>query len=88
MGAGRNERAYTESVTVTANLPEELAERLDALTKSDRTPVEAVVERAIRDYLDRRRDLDQATLEGLHAIRSGQTVPHEEVGGDLDGWGG
>ena len=75
------------SVTLKAQIPDDLAESLTAIARSDDRSPEALVEEALSDYVRRRRELDEATVEGLEAIRKGEVHAHEHVRRQFEGWG-
>jgi len=73
--------------TVTAQLPDQLAEGLDALAAAEGRSKAWLIRQAVADFLAKQEDLDRLTLEGLEAARSGDLVEHAEVVDELEQWG-
>ena len=73
--------------TVTTQLPDDLAQTLDKLAEAEGRSKSWLVRTALNDFIARKRELDQMTLEGLQAARSGDLIAHDEVLPDFDEWG-
>ncbi len=68
-----------ESRTITAHVPRQLAERLDALAEQLERPRGWVVKRALLLFIERETEKDRLTRDGLAAIDAGRVVAHEDV---------
>jgi predicted transcriptional regulator len=64
---------------VTAHLPDELAEKLDALAERLDRPRGWVVKEALATYIAVDEERHQQTLEALREVEAGETVEHVEV---------
>ena len=69
----------TETRTITAHVPTQLAEQLDALAAQLERPRGWVVKRALLLYIEREADKDRLTREGLAAVDAGRVVAHAKV---------
>ena len=73
--------------TVTAQLPDPVAEGLDALAAAEGRSKAWLIRQAVADLLAKHEDLEHLTREGLEAARSGDLIEHAEVVGELEQWG-
>jgi predicted transcriptional regulator len=73
--------------TVTTQLPDELARSLDHLSESEGRTRSWLVRSALTDYIARKQEIEQLTLEGIEAARRGELISHEEILPELDEWG-
>ncbi len=73
--------------TVTAQLPDQMAERLDAIAEAEGRSKAWLIRQAVADFLAKQKDLERLTLEGLGSARSGDVVEHADVIAELDQWG-
>jgi predicted transcriptional regulator len=64
---------------VTAHLPGELAERLDALAEDLERPRGWLVKEAIQSYLDLEDERRRETIAALKEVDAGSLVEHSEV---------
>jgi len=73
--------------TVTAQLPDEMAEGLDAVAEAEGRSKAWLIRQAVADFLAKQHELERLTLEGLESARSGELVEHADVMAELDQWG-
>lgn len=73
--------------TVTAQIPDELANDLDEIAAHAGRSKSWLVREALLDYVAREREVRRITMEGLEAVRAGKVVEHEDVAHELDQWG-
>jgi predicted transcriptional regulator len=73
--------------TVTAQLPDPIAEGLDALAAAKGHSTASLIRQAVADLLAKHQDLERLTIEGLEAARAGDLVEHAEVVDELEQWG-
>lgn len=73
--------------TVTAQLPDRVAQGLDVLAEAEGRSKAWLIRQAVADFLAKHEDLERLTLEGLEAARSGDLVEHAEVVDELEQWG-
>ena len=73
--------------TVTAQLPDQMAEGLDAIAEAEGRSKAWLIRQAVADFLSKQKELEQLTLEGLEAARSGELIEHSDVMAELDRWG-
>jgi predicted transcriptional regulator len=73
--------------TLSAKLPDELAEAVHFLAQREGRAKSQLIREALEAYLAHQREIDQLTLEGLSAMRSGDVVEHDEIVNDLQQWG-
>ena len=73
--------------TVTAQIPDEMAQLLDEVAEKQGRTRSWLLREAMANYLARQKEVEEATREGLDAIRAGHVVSHEEILHDLDEWG-
>jgi predicted transcriptional regulator len=73
--------------TVTAQLPDQLAEGLDALAAAEGRSKAWLIRQAVVDFLAKQEDLERLTLEGMEAARAGDLVEHAEIVAELEQWG-
>jgi len=72
---------------VTAQLPDQLAEGLDALAAAEGRSKAWLIRQAVVDFLAKQEDLERLTLEGMEAARAGDLVEHAEIAAELEQWG-
>jgi len=73
--------------TVTTQLPDDLARSLDHLAKSEGRSKSWLVRNALMDYIARKMEVEQLTLEGIEAARRGDLIAHQEILPEFDEWG-
>jgi len=73
--------------TVTAQLPDQMAEGLEAIAAAEGRSKAWLIRQAVADFLAKQKDLERLTLQGLESARSGNVVEHAEVMDELDQWG-
>ena len=73
--------------TVTAQLPDEMADGLDAVAEAEGRSKAWLIRQAVADFLAKQQELERLTLEGLKAARAGDIVDHADVMAELDQWG-
>jgi predicted transcriptional regulator len=73
--------------TVTAQLPDQMAEGLDAIAEAEGRSKAWLIRQAVADFLAKQKDLERLTLEGLESARSGELMEHADVMAELDQWG-
>ncbi len=71
--------------TVTAHIPVELAEQVDAASERLDRPRGWIVKQALQDWLGLEERRHQMTLEGLKDIAEGRVHDHAEIQAWLDG---
>lgn len=64
---------------LSAQLPAELANRIEAAAASMARPSDGIVEEALSNWLDYEDWKHQATLEGMEDVRTGRTVSNDRV---------
>lgn len=64
---------------LTAHVPLDLAEKVDAAAERLDRPRAWVVKQALTSWLDREERRHQLTLEALQDVKAGHTVDHEAV---------
>ncbi|MBP2157648.1 MULTISPECIES: CopG family ribbon-helix-helix protein [Asticcacaulis] len=70
--------------TVTAHIPIELAEQVDAAAERLERPRGWIVKQALQNWISLEERRHQMTLEGLNAIDEGQVVDHAEITAWID----
>jgi predicted transcriptional regulator len=65
--------------TVTANIPERLAAKLDDVAARLDQPRDWIVNQALADWIERENHRHALTLEALADVAAGRTVDHESV---------
>jgi predicted transcriptional regulator len=65
--------------TLTADLPEPVADRLDAAAARLRRPPSWVITQALDAWLERDAEYHKRTLEGLADVDAGRLIDHELV---------
>jgi len=73
--------------TITAQIPDQVAESLDDLAEQEGRSKSWLVREAILDYLAQQKEIQRLTMDGIESYRAGDVVDHEEVSGELDQWG-
>ena len=73
--------------TITAQIPDQLAESLDHLAEQEGRSKSWLVREAILDYLAQQEEIQRLTMEGIESYRAGNVVDHEEARDELDQWG-
>lgn len=76
-----------EPLKVTVELPAELDRQVDSLAGEQHRPKSAVVEEALRNYLELQAWQATAIKEGIAAADRGELVDHAEVKAWLESWG-
>jgi predicted transcriptional regulator len=64
---------------VTANIPEPLANKLDAVAALLGQPRDWIVNEALSDWIERENRRHELTLEAMADVDAGRTVDHETV---------
>lgn len=64
---------------VTANLPEDLVARMDAVANRIDRSKSWIVREAVAEWLAEEQRRYELTLEALRDVEEGRTLPHEEV---------
>ncbi len=65
--------------TVTAHIPVELAEQIDAAAERLERPRGWIVKQALMNWVSLEERRHQMILEGLRDVDEGRTVPHEDI---------
>jgi predicted transcriptional regulator len=65
--------------TLTAHVPRDLAEEVDILATQLERPRGWIVKQALTLFVDREREKERLTREGLAAVDAGRVVPHADV---------
>ena len=73
--------------TVTTQVPDDLARTLDHLSESEGRSKSWLIRAALTDYVARKQEIEQLTLEGIEAARRGDLIAHEDILSELDEWG-
>lgn len=68
-----------ETRTITAHVPRELAEQMDALAEQLERPRGWIIKRALALFIERETEKDRLTRAGLAAIDAGRVVAHADV---------
>jgi len=64
---------------VTANLPEDLVARMEAVANRIDRSKSWIVREAVAEWLAEEQRRYELTLEALRDVEEGRTIPHEEV---------
>lgn len=72
--------------TITAQLPDDLAQSLDEIAASEGHSKSWVIREAITEYIAHKQDIEQMTAEGLADLRAGRMISHKEVLKELSEW--
>jgi len=73
--------------TITAQIPDQVAESLDHLAEQEGRSKSWLVREAILEYLAQQEEIQRLTMKGIESYRAGDVVDHDEVSGELDQWG-
>lgn len=65
--------------TVTAHIPLDLAEQLDASAARHDRPRGWVIKQALQNWISLEEKRHQMTLEGLKDVDEGRLIPHSEI---------
>ena len=68
-----------DTKTIVAEVPQELAERVEELAERFDQPPEWAMRQALLEWVDREEYRHQLTLEGLADVDAGRVVDHEAV---------
>jgi predicted transcriptional regulator len=77
----------TATRTLTVEISEEQALRLERLAERDERDAGAIAADALQRFLDELEREAEAVEEGLEDLRSGRVVDHEQVAAWLRSWG-
>ncbi|MDO7840868.1 CopG family ribbon-helix-helix protein [Sphingomonas immobilis] len=64
---------------LTAHVPLDLADQVDALASRQKRSREWVIEQALAAWIEREEEWHRMTLEGLADVDAGRTIDHERV---------
>jgi len=67
------------TTSVTAEIPTELAEKIDRMAMEFHCPVDEIVQSAIESWVSLGEERHRLTLEALADVRAGRVVEHEAV---------
>lgn len=76
----------SDTRVVTAHLPKDLAEELDAFAKRIDRPRGWVVKEALGEYLLEAAERDRLTWEALEAVDRGESISDEEMQAEIARW--
>jgi predicted transcriptional regulator len=68
-----------DSKILTADVPRELADRVDQYAAQMRRSESSIVEQALSDWVAWEDEKERRTLEALEDVRLGRTIPHEAM---------
>ncbi|HEX7048104.1 MAG TPA: ribbon-helix-helix domain-containing protein [Gammaproteobacteria bacterium] len=68
-----------DTKVLTAHVPLQLANKVDALAASIERPRGWVVKEALAAWVEQEERRHEMTLEALESVDAGRTVPHEDV---------
>jgi predicted transcriptional regulator len=83
-----SDESIMQTRVVTAHIPVELAERMDAVAERQDRPRGWIVKQALKAWLDEEELRERLTREGLAAIDAGDVVEHDAVKAWADGLAG
>lgn len=76
-----------KAAALSVELDSDLDRRLSEVAEAMEQPKSALVEQAVRDFLELREWQDAAIEEGLRAAEEGRVFEHDEVAKWVESWG-